>query len=63
MMFLNDRAIFDSINVDNCKQMLLDDSFTLDAISESIDFPLFPSLWLKLITVATVITVIALDIV
>lgn len=60
-LLLNDTAISDSINMEDFIQMLLNDSFSLFVISDSIDFLLFPSLWFQLITLATAITMIALD--
>lgn len=54
-------AISDSINMEDFSQMLLNDSFSLFVISDSIDFLLFPSLWFQLITLATAVTMIVLD--
>ena len=42
-LLLNDTAISDSINMEDFSQMLLNDSFSLFVISDSIDFLLFPS--------------------
>lgn len=61
ILFLNDTAISNSINMEDFSQMLLNDSFSLFVISDSIDFLLFPSLWFQLITLATAIAMIALD--
>jgi len=43
-LLLNDIAISESINMEDFSQMLLNDSFSLFVISDSIDFLLFPSL-------------------